>query len=628
MTAEQAQAADGQPPFRHVDFPIADVSVETRDDGTILYSCHLDPDPYEPNLYRLLEKAAAERPGQPYLKIREKLADGSTGDWLELTYGALDRNARALGQYFLDQGWGQDSGPILVLSENSFAHVSIMFGGYVAQVPVASVSPGYSLMSTSFDKLKHVFDLVKPCAIFVEDGPRFEPALKALDLGACQVIACTPPNDVPAQSFQALLDTQPTEAVQNSIDAITGETIGKILFTSGSTGMPKGVLQSHQLMASNCSMTTSVRRLGDVGADYQVIDWLPWSHSFGGNSNLNACLRMGGTLYIDQGKPLPGQFEETLRTLRDFAPSFYSSTPAAFALLVNALEDEPVLRKTFFSRLKAMSYGGASLPEDLFRRMQDVAVQETGKRIVLMSGYGATETGPSVTLSYFASDLVGLLGLPLPGTTVKMVPHGDTYELRFKAPCITPGYVNQPDLTDAAFDEEGFYKIGDAGSFVDPARPELGLKFDGRVAEEFKLLTGTFVSVGKLRLDAVAACSPLVRDAVITGHDRDFIGVMAWPHEAQVRALAGVADDAPLEDAFASAKVRAKIAEGLAAHNAVNKGSSTRIKRFIWLAEPPNADGHEITDKGYINQRATLQRRADFVERLYADTPDADVIEV
>ncbi len=240
MTAEQTAAADGQPPFRFVDFPAADVSVDTRDDGTIYYTTALAPDPYEPNLYRLLEKAAAERPGQPYLKIREKLADGTTGNWLDLTYGELDRNARALGQFFLDQGWGQDSGPILVLSENSFAHASIMFGGYVAQVPVASVSPGYSLMSTSFDKLKHVFDLVKPCAIFVEDGPRFAPALKALDLGACKIIARTLPDDVPALSFDTLITTGPTADVQASIDAIKGETIGKILFTSGSTGMPKG----------------------------------------------------------------------------------------------------------------------------------------------------------------------------------------------------------------------------------------------------------------------------------------------------------------------------------------------------------------------------------------------------
>lgn len=627
MTAETKQMSVDDAPFRFVDFPQADVSVDIRDDGTIIYRCNLEPDPYEPNLYRLVEKAAQERPDQPYLKIREKLADGTTGDWLDLTYGQLDRNARAIGQFMLDQGWGQDSGPVLVLSENSFAHVSIMFGSMVAQVPVASVSPGYSLLSTSFDKLKYVFDLVKPCAIFVEDGPRFEPALKALPLGDCKVIAGTLPQDVPALSFDEVIATAPTDAVQASVDAITGDTIAKILFTSGSTGMPKGVLQSHQLLASNCAMTTSVRRLGDTGADYQVIDWLPWSHSFGGNSNLNAALRMGGTLYIDQGRPLPGQFDETLRSLREFGPSFYSSTPAAFALLVNALEDDADLRKMFFSRLKAMSYGGASLPEDLFRRMQRVAVQETGEKIVLMSGYGATETGPSVTLSYFAADLVGLLGLPLPGTTVKMVPHGDTYELRFKAPCITPGYVNQPDLTADAFDDEGYYKIGDAGSFVDPDHPELGLKFDGRVAEEFKLLTGTFVSVGKLRLDVIAACSPLVRDAVITGHDRDFIGVMAWPHEAQARALSGLGDDASLEDVLASAPVRAKITEGLAAHNATNKGSSTRVKRFIWLAEPPNVDGHEITDKGYINQRATLNRRADFVERLYADAPDNEVIE-
>lgn len=603
-----------------MNFPEPDVTVTHRDDGTILFRCDIPIDPYEPDVYAMLTKQASTRPDARFVGQRI-----NGGDWTYLTYGEVDRKARSVGQGLLNRGF-KPGEVILILSENTLEHCLLMFGCYAAQVAAAATSPGYSLQSTTFDKLTHVFELTTPRAIFVQDGARFAKALSALDLGDTEIIAAENAEAVGATPLDDLIATEATDQVQASIDGITPDTVAKILFTSGSTGMPKGVIQSHGMLASNAAMAGTVRRIPTEGEDYQILDWLPWSHSFGANTNFNGCLRKGGIFHIDGGKPLPGAFDETIENLRTVSPSLFSTTPSAFAMLITAMEQDKQLRANFFKHLAAMSFGGAALPADLYERMQNVAIEEMGQRILFMSGYGATETGPTITLTYFETDRVGLLGLPLPGTTIKMVPHGDTYELRFKAPSITPGYYKQPDKTAEAFDEEGYYKIGDAGKFVDPNKPELGLLFDGRVAEEFKLLTGTWVSVGKLRTGLLAACSPLLRDAVIAGQDENYISALAWPNEDKVRALAGLPADAPLADVLASDKVRAAIADGLAAYNKANPASSTRIEKLVLLEEEPSADGHEITDKGYINQRATLTRRANLVEALYADAPDDRII--
>ena len=614
-----------RPPFRKIDFPEPEIELDRRDDGTVLFSVANPCDPVAPNLFALLEAHADQTPDVTFIAERSRTGDGGPGPWLRLSYEQMHERAIRIAQALLSRGWG-DGDVILILSENSLDHAALMFGAYAARVAVAPVSPGFSLQSKTHEKLKHVFDLTRPRAVFVQDGAKYADALRALDLTGVEVIAASPaPNDIAFTPFADLLAGEATSDVTRSIAAVSPNTVGKVLFTSGSTGMPKGVIQTQGMMTAAVTMAASVRRFKASGADYQFLDWLPWSHSFGGNSNLNGTLLKGGSFYIDAGRPLPGQFGETLANLKEVSPTLYSSTPSAFALLIAALEEDADLRANFFSGLEALSYGGAALPDDLGARMQKVAIAETGNRILFMTGYGATETGPAITATWFETDRVGLVGLPFPGAEIKMVPHGDVYELRFRGPSVTQGYFGQPDLTEAAFDDEGFYRIGDAGSFVDPARPELGLKFEGRVAEEFKLLTGTWVQVGRLRVALLSACTPLLRDAVITGHDRDFVGALLWPNEEKVRALAGL-PDAPLAQVLASEPVRAAVRAGIAAHNADNPASSTRIARAIFLEEPPSVDGHELTDKGYINQRAALANRAAFVERLYAGGSGPDVL--
>ena len=604
------------PPFRKMNFPEPDLYLEERDDGTLIYGCNLDCQPWPGSMFKYVEQHGAGRPDHEFLKER-----GASGDWRTLTYGEANAKARPIAQALLDREFDAER-PVMVLSRNSIEHGLLMLGCFAAGVPIAPVSSGYALASTTFEKLKHVFELTTPGAVFVQEGEDYATALRALDLTGVEVIAVDPtPDDISCTRFDHLLTTKITDDVQTAIDAVGADTIGKFLFTSGSTGMPKAVVQTHGMMSSNAAQITTVRRPFPDDPDPMILDWLPWSHAFGGNSNFGATLRQGGTFHIDHGKPLPGAFDVTLQNIKDVSPTYFSTTPSAHAMLIAAMERDPALRSAFFKRLRATAYGGAALPTDLYERMQKLAIEETGERILFLSGYGATETGPTATTTWFETDKVGLLGLPVPDVTIKLVPHGDTYELRFKGPNIMPGYWRDPVKNAEAFDKEGFYKIGDAGRFLVPGDINQGLVFDGRVTEEFKLLTGTWVSVGTLRLKAVAAASPYIRDAVITGHDRDFIGLLCWVNEDQVKALTGGTD-------LSDPKLVAAIRDGLAAHNATNKGSSTRIKRVILMDEPPSVDGHEITDKGYINQRATLTRRAHLVDALYADNPGDDVIEI
>jgi feruloyl-CoA synthase len=347
----------------------------------------------------------------------------------------------------------------------------------------------------------------------------------------------------------------------------------------------------------------------------------------GGNASFNGLLADGGTLYIDDGRPTPDLFLETLRNLREISPTYYANVPAGYAMLIAALERDEALAVGFFRDLQILGYGGATLPDDLYTRMQRLAVRYTGNRIVFFTGWGATETAPTATATYWATERVGLIGLPFPGIELKMVPAGAKYELRLRGVTVMPGYHKRPDLTAAAFDEEGFYKIGDAGVFVDPADPSQGLIFGGRVVEDFKLTTGTFVHVGSLRVAAVAAASPVLQDAVVTGHDRDWVGLLAWPNLVACRQLIGQ-PDASLAQVIADERVRARVREGLAAHNRSATGSSMRIRAVLLLEEPPSIDGRELTDKGYINQRVTIERRAALVTRLYSDPMPPEAIAI
>ncbi|WP_316207144.1 AMP-binding protein [Bradyrhizobium sp. SZCCHNR3118] len=617
-----AAAVLDKPAFRKVDWLKRDIAVERRPDGAIVMKSRIPLQDYEPHIPASLAKWAKLAPERTWLAQRT----GPERQWRKISYGEAKRMVDSLTQGLLDLGL-EEGRPIAILSGNSIGHALLTQAAMQARLPAAPVSPAYSLMSHDHLKLRYLFDLIKPAAVMVQDGPTFEKALKALELDGVTVIHVARPCDgIESIGFAELAATPATAEVEASIARITPDTIGKLLFTSGSTGMPKAVINTQRMMCANAAMMMQVRPRGSDAPISTVLDWMPWNHTMGGNALFNPLLIEGGTLYIDDGRPLPGQFEETIRNLREVSPTYYANVPAGYAALAAAMERDDALCRSFFRDLRIMAYGGARLPDDLYDRMQALAVKTTGERIVFYTGWGSTETGPTSTGTYWNTERVGLIGLPFPGVELKMVPTGAKYELRLRGANVMPGYFGQPELTAKAFDEEGFYCIGDAGVFVDPDDPVQGIIFAGRVVEDFKLTTGTFVHVGSLRTDAIAAATPVIQDALVTGQDRDHVGLLAWPNLHACRQLVGD-PNAGFDDVVRHPAVIACLKRGLEAHNDECEGAtSRRIARAMLMVEPPSIDGHELTDKGYINQRAGLERRAALVDKLYADPPADDVI--
>ncbi|WP_454621554.1 AMP-binding protein [Bradyrhizobium cenepequi] len=617
-----AAAVLEKPGFRKIEWLPRDIAVERRDDGAIVLKSRIPLSPYETHIPASLAKWAREAPERIWLAQRT----GPERQWRNLSYAEAKHMVDALTQALLNLKL-EPGRPVTILSGNSIEHALMTQAAMQARLPAAPVSPAYSLMSQDHLKLKYLFELIKPAVVMVQDGPPFEKALRALDLkGVTIVHVARPCEGIRSVSFAELAATPVTDDVEASIAQITPQTVGKLLFTSGSTGMPKAVINTQEMMCANAAMMMQVRPRDPNGPLATYLDWMPWNHTMGGNALFNPVLIDGGTLYIDDGRPMPGQFDETIRNLREISPTYYANVPAGYAALASAMEKDDVLCRSFFRNLSVMAYGGARLPDDLYDRMQALAVRTTGERIVFYTGWGSTETAPTSTGTYWDTERVGLIGLPFPGVELKMVPCGAKYELRLRGVNVTPGYFGQPELTKSVFDEEGFYCIGDAGVFVDPDDPVQGIIFAGRVVEDFKLTTGTFVHVGSLRTDAIAAATPVVHDALVAGQDRPFIGLLAWPNLHACRQLIGD-PDATFEDAVKHPEVIACLRRGLEAHNASVAGaSSRRISRAMLMVEPPSIDGNELTDKGYINQRAGLERRAALVERLYADEPEEDVI--
>ena len=611
-----------KPPFRKVNWLPRDIAVERRPDGVIVMKSRFPLNDYLPHIPAALARWAVERPDHTWLAQRR----GPNRDWHRVSYSEAKRTVDALTQAILDMKLPEGA-PVAILSGNSIEHALMTQAAMQARHPAAPVSPAYSLMSQDHAKLKYLFGLIKPKLVVVQDGSTFAKALGALDLTGITVIHVDGPAEgIPSLAYADLAATKVTDAVAESIAKITPDTIGKLLFTSGSTGMPKAVINTQRMMCANAAMMMQVRPRDPNGPLPVFLDWMPWNHTMGGNALFNPALIEGGTLYIDDGRPVPGQFEETLRNLREISPTYYANAPVGYAVLAAAMEKDDALCRSFFRNLGIMGYGGARLPDDLYDRMQALAIRATGERIVFYTGWGSTETAPTSTGTYWNTERVGLIGLPFPGVELKLVPAGAKYELRLRGINVTPGYYNQPELTAKVFDEEGFYCIGDAGVFVDPDDPSQGLIFAGRVVEDFKLFTGTFVQVGPLRTDAIAAASPVVHDALVAGQDRAYIGLLVWPNLHACRQLIGNAD-ASFEDVVKHPAVIDCVRKGLEAHNAAAGGaSSLRIGRVMLMTEPPSIDGNELTDKGYINQRAGLDRRAALVERLYADPPADDVI--
>ena len=522
------------------------------------------------------------------------LAERAGEAWRKVTYaGALDA-VRSIGEALLARGLSADR-PVAILSDNSVDHALLALGAMHAGIPAAPISPAYSLMSKDHARLKGIFELLQPGLVYARDPAPFAPALEAVGARTTGI--------------EELLAEKPGARIDAAFAAVGPDTVAKILFTSGSTGSPKGVINTHRMLCSNQQSWAQLWPFLEETPPV-LCEWLPWNHTFGGNATFNMVLRNGGTMYVDGGKPAPGLVETTVRNLREVSPTLYFNVPRGFDLLLPYLESDAELRRSFFRKLDAVFYAGAALPQNLWARLEALAVAENGGRLSMLSAWGSTETSPMATCVHYPIARAGVIGNPGPGTELKLVPSGTKLEVRVRGPNVTPGYWRRDDLTREAFDEEGFYRIGDAMKFVDADDPARGLAFDGRVAEDFKLMSGTWVHVGTVRVQLIAACDPLVQDAVITGHDREEMGALVFVNPAAAKAL-GLDTDG----------VRARLQTALGKLAAESTGTSTAPVRLLVLDEPPSIDANEITDKGYINQRAVLERRAAVVERLYSDAP-------
>jgi feruloyl-CoA synthase len=547
------------------------------------------------------------------------IAERTGGDWRTITYGQAVEAAGAIGQALLDRGLGADR-PLLILSGNSVDHLLMTLGAMTAGIPVAPVSVAYSLQSRDHARIREITELIRPGAVFAQDGAAFSGALEALP--GVPVIESR--GGYPgAEPLPALLNAEPGAAVAAAFTALNPDAVAKILFTSGSTGMPKGVLNTHRMLAANQQM---IRQAWPFLADERpvIVDWLPWSHTFGGNHNVNMVLTSGGTLYVDEGRPVPALFGQTVANLADMPPTVYFNVPAGYAQLVPVLETEPEFARRFFSRLRLMFNAAAALPSALRERLAAAAEKTTGREIPVTGSWGATETAPAVTSAHFAFTDARCIGVPLPGAEVKLVPAEEgAYEIRVKGPHVTPGYFACPDLTEDAFDDEGFYRTGDAVAFADPDDLNAGLVFRGRVAEDFKLETGTFVRVGATRT-ALLSSAPVLADVVLAGENQDYLCALAWLNPAEARRLLGGLPE-PDGELIIHEGLHAHLARVVAAHNDAS-GSSARISRLLVMGRPASLDDGEITDKGYVNQRKVLARRAALVDMLYTDPAPAGVI--
>ena len=575
---------------------------------------------YEAHLGEMLRRWAKHAPSNPFLAHRNE-----NGAWHQLLYGKAADQANSVSQALLDRNLSFDR-PVMILSGNSIDHALLSLGAMQVGIPVVPVSPAYSLQSTDHQKLIELFKLCSPGLIYVSDPEQFAPALARLPLEDAElVIGSKGAENLQATTFAELLATTVTAEVDQAFDAVGPDTIAKILFTSGSTGAAKGVLNTHRMLCSNQKSLALVWPFMERSRPI-LVDWLPWHHTFGGNHNFNLVLRNGGVMYIDTGKPAPGLIRQTVENLREISPTIYFNVPAGYSMLLPFLEDDEALCKRFFGNVKLIMYAAAALPQDLWDRLEKLSVKTLGRKIPITSAWGATETAPLATTAHFPIKEVTNIGIPVPGVSLKMVPFGDKMELRVKGPNLTPGYYRQPELTENMFDEDGYYRVGDAGALIDPLDPGRGIVFDGRIAEDFKLTTGTWVSVGAVRVNVIAATSPLIHDAVVTGSNRDHIGLLVWLNESGCNQFLAASGKAASEPLISNPLIRAKLVKDLARYNTRYPGSSRSIHRLMLMCQPPGIDTGEITDKGYINQRAVLDHRADLVQRLHGDFADDEVI--
>ncbi len=598
--------------------------IDRRADGATALRSTEALDAYPQRLTDRLERWAREVPERTFVARRDPTVPGG-GDWIHITYAEMQERARRIGQALVERGLSAER-PVVILSDNDIEHLSLVMGAMWVGVPIVPVSSAYSLVAQDPSKLRHIVGTVTPGLIFAS-GPGYARAIEAvagpdveivLTQGQAGARATTP--------FAALLGTTPGAGVDAAHERTGPDTIAKFLFTSGSTKNPKGVINTQRMLCANQQMLAQT--LAFLTDEPPVlVDWLPWNHTFGGNHNVGITLYNGGTLYIDDGKPTPKGMATTLRNLREVSPTIYFNVPKGFEEIAAAMEGDDALRRSLFSRVKAFMYAGAGLSQAVWDQLDRLAVQTVGERIPIITGLGMTETAPSCTFAVrYATLRSGHIGLPCPGVEVKLLADGDgphaKTEIRFRGPNVMPGYWREPGLTAEAFDEEGFYRTGDAVRWVDATDPMRGLLFDGRLAEDFKLDTGTFVSVGPLRAQVIAEGAPCVQDVVVAGLNRAEIAILVFPRLDECRKLAALPDDAPTDTVLRQVAVQAFFQRLVDTLWRAGTGSANRVARALVMAEPPSIDKGEVTDKGSINQRAVLMHRAALVEALYDGSAD------
>ncbi len=602
----------------YLEIPTLKIAIEKRveKEGTVYLKSAIALDDYPKRTTTRLRYWAVKNPDKTFLARR-----GQDGSWLTLSYSETYDKIQHVGQYLLRIGASLER-PVVILSENSLEHGLLSLAALHVGIPYAAISPAYALKSSDFGKLKHCLDLLTPGLVFVQDGKQFEQALKAVAKSIPTVAVTNLISDM--IPFEELLASSVTSEVEAAHQKITPDTIAKILFTSGSTGMPKGVINTHGNLTSNLQQITQTFPFMANGG-LNLIDWLPWNHTFGGNHNFGLTHYNGGSLFIDEGNPTPIGFQNTIKNLREIAPTVYFNVPKGFEQLVTTLRQDEDLCRHFFSRMKMLFYAGASMSQHIWDGLEELSYKTTGKLLLISSGLGMTEASPSAMFNTEPGHESGRLGVPVPGLEIKLVPWADTFEARFRGPNLTPGYWRNPGQTADAFDEEGFYKTGDGLKFMNVDDPNAGLIFDGRIAENFKLSSGTWVNVGVLKGKLIAAGNGLIKEAVLTGHDRDFIGAIVFPDLENCMGLleekdskANILDSEPVLHALQ------KILNTLGRQGT---GSSTIIRRALFADFEPSVQLGEITDKGSLNQRAVLANRKSTVQKLYAKQPISGIIE-
>jgi feruloyl-CoA synthase len=607
-------------PLRPISFSDPAVTIERRDDGTIYLRPKKPLGEYPKRLTDRLHHWASAEPNRVFMAGREP-----GGGWRQISYAQLLSASRHIASALLSRGLSAER-PIVILSGNSIDHALVAFGALYAGIPFCPVSPAYSLVSKDYGKLAYLMKLLTPGLVFVDDAGKFADALETnVSLGTEIAASRGALSGRNVTRLADLLATPIDPGLDAAHDAIGPDTIAKFLLTSGSTGNPKAVINTQAMICANQVMLRETMAfLKDEPP--VIVDWLPWNHTFGGNHNIGLTLYNGGSMYLDQGKPMPGGIEETVRNLREISPTVYFNVPKGYESLLPYLRDDAHLRQKFFARLHAMFFSGAALSPYVWNSLDELAVREIGARVPMLTGLGATETAPFFMSVNPSTSRSGHVGLPVPGNDAKLVPDNGKLEVRAKGPNVTPGYWRQPELTAKAFDEEGFYKFGDALKPADPNDFDAGFDFDGRIAEDFKLASGTWVSVGPLRARFIAACAPLVRDVVIAGINRDEISALVIPDLDGCRLINPALPLDDLKAAAADPLVRDAFRERFQKLLASSTGSSTRIARAVLIDTPLSIDRGEITDKGSINQRAVLEHRSQLIEELYSPTPSSRVV--